>query len=263
MNAKTLGIMVLVLAVLIFGANRYAVRALGPRHNEVVISGLTKSGVDKPTCECKFGGFSDCIRNTIENKKALKEGYEKLARKWGKFWTSTDSGERVELEEINWGKLNGESKQVTLEALLDELEQFAKDEEEMTHKIEPTKGCGYELYSGNLAMKTDPLACKIDMALAKQVEQAVPCKDLYKIAFRHEVMHLQKCQTRLNSKKLLTPKGLALEEAQGYAQEIAELEQLMRKADCKGQEISYQGTKRNGLSTQTYSPWPGSFVFVY
>jgi hypothetical protein len=203
------------------------VYALGPGDSQVMLSGLTKFGVDKPSCECKFGAFSDCIKNTIENKKALMEGYKNLASKWGKFWTSTDSGKRVELEEIEWAKMTGESKRVTVEKLLDELDQYAKDEEEMMHNIEPTKGCGYELYGGSLAMKTDPLGCKINMALAKQVEEAVPCKDLYNIAFKHEVMHLQKCQTRQNRKRLLTPKGLALEEAQGYAQEIAELEKLL------------------------------------
>jgi hypothetical protein len=231
MNNKTFGIMVLVLAVLIFAVNRYAVQAIGSGRSGVTISGVTTFGVNKPTCECKFGAFSDCIRNTIENRKALIEGYHKLASKWAKFWTNTDSGKRVEMVEIDWGKMNAESKKTTVETLLDELEQYAKDEEEMTHQIDPIKGCGYEFYSGTLAMKTDLLTCEIKMNLAKNVEEAVPCKDLYTAAMRHEVMHHDKCEARLRDKKLLTPMGLALEEASGYKQEIAELERLLPQND--------------------------------
>jgi hypothetical protein len=237
MSSKTLEITVVVFAVLIFGGNRYAVRATGSGQWKVTISGLTKFGANKPTCSCQFGKFADCIGNTIGFKEALMRGYNELARKWGKFWTSTDSGQRVELTEIDWGKMNEASKRSTLEALSAEFRQFAKDEEEMTSKIGAPKGCGYEFYSGTLAMKTDPLSCKINMTLAKQVEEAVPCKDLYQIAFRHEVMHLQKCQARLNGKKLLTPAGLALEEAEGYAQEIAKLKTLL-KANCDSKEPS-------------------------
>ena len=237
MSSKTLAITVVVFAVLVFGGNRYAVRATGPGQWKVTISGLTKFGANKPTCSCQFGKFGDCIKNTIGFKEALMQGYKELARKWGKFWTSTDSGQRVELTEIDWGKMNEASKRSTLEALSAELKQFAKDEEEMTSKIGAPKGCGYEFYSGTLAMKTDPLSCKINMTLAKQVEEAVPCKDLYQIAFRHEVMHLQKCQARLNSKKLLTPAGLALEEAEAYAKEITELEKLL-KANCDSTQPS-------------------------
>jgi hypothetical protein len=83
-------------------------------------------------------------------------------------------------------------------------------------------------------METDPLSCNINMSLARKVQEAVTCKDLYEIAFKHETLHLQRCQARLNSKKLLTPAGLAREEAEGYAQEIRELKELLKKLICKG-----------------------------
>ena len=232
MSSRTFGIIVVVCTVLIFGVNRYMVYALGPGDSQVMLSGLTKFGVDKPSCECRFGAFGDCIRNTIENKRALMEGYKKLASKWGKFWTSTESGQRVELNTINFKTLFGESKRSTLEALLDELDQFKTDVEEMSAKIGPTKGCGYEFSSESLEMETDPLECKINMVKAKRVEEAVPCNDLYKNALRHEVMHLNKCEQRKSKGLLLTPRGLALEEAEGYAQEIAELEKLQAKNNC-------------------------------
>jgi hypothetical protein len=199
-------------------------------------------GAEKESCnQCKF---ADCIRNSIKNKEALMQGYKELAGKWGKFWTSTDSGQRVELTEIDWGKMNEASKKSTLEALSDEFKKYKEDVEEMTNRIGPTKACGYEFSSGGLEMETNPLTCNINMPLARKVEEAVPCKELYEIAFKHETMHLQKCQARLSSKKLLTPAGLAFEEAEGYAQEIAELERLLEKIDkdCCKQNSGWSGT---------------------
>ena len=74
MSSKTLGIIVVVGAVLIFGVNRYVVDAIGPRHPEVTISGLTKLGVDEPTCECKL--LKELV-DDISNADFLRNEYLK------------------------------------------------------------------------------------------------------------------------------------------------------------------------------------------
>ncbi|MFO1464064.1 MAG: hypothetical protein U1F66_09810 [bacterium] len=192
----------------------------------------------KETCkQCKFAG---CIRSAIKQKEAMRDAYSELAKKWEKFWVNTDKGMRTPLDQVNLQKLYPTARILTLGLLNSEFTQLRKDEEELATRVGAPAGCGYSP-TENLEMETDSIKCSIDMLKARKAEDASPCKELYEIAFRHEALHMQKCQQRKGNKALpavmLTPAGKAREEAAAYAQEIAELKKLLK---CKSYQASGQ-----------------------
>lgn len=187
---------------------------------------------------CKQCKFANCIRSAIKQKEALRNAYNDLAKKWDKFWVDTDKAPPTPLDQINLQKLYPASRLMTLGLLNSEFTQLRKDEEELATRIGAPTGCGYSP-TESLEMETDSIQCTIDMLKARKAEQASPCKELYEIAFRHEALHMQKCQQRKGNHKLptvmLTPAGKAREEAAAYAQEIAELKKLLK---CKSYRVS-------------------------
>lgn len=178
---------------------------------------------EKPSCkDCEW---KKCLEGSVKQKQALQKEYEALAKKWEKFWTEG----RKPVYVLDLTKLNEAARRQALSELKNQFQAFEKDEERATSKVGPPAGCG--LGGQSIEMETDSVQCKIDMAKARQAEQALPCKDLYEIAFRHEAYHLEQCQIRKGNNKvpakLLTPAGKAREEAAAYAREIAELEALL------------------------------------
>lgn len=185
---------------------------------------------DKETCkQCKF---AKCIKNTIKQKEALAAAYTALANKWDKFWVRGEGENRVPVNSIDLESLDMAARGPTSANLARDYKQFEKDESEMAARIGAPAECGFG--DADVEMATDIIACKIDLAQAKQAEQAMPCKELYDIAFRHEALHLEACQKRKGEKIIppvrLTPAGKAREEAQAYAREIAELKALVKEA---------------------------------
>jgi len=209
----------------------------------------------KETCkQCKF---ASCIRSAIKQKEAMRDAYSELAKKWEKFWVNTDKGTPTPLDQINLQKLYPTSRILTLGLLNSEFTQLRKDEEELATRIGAPAGCGYSP-TESLEMETDSIKCSIDMLKARKAEEASPCKELYEIAFRHEALHMQKCQQRKGDKALptvmLTPAGKAREEAAAYAQEIAELKKLLK---CKSYRVSghYQRLVFSGLICDLEKPF--------
>jgi len=187
---------------------------------------------------CKQCKYAKCVKASIKQKEAMRDAYNQLASKWDKFWTNTDKGTPTPLDQVNLQKLNPVSRLMTLGLLNSEFTQLRKDEEELATRIGAPAGCGYSP-TESLEMETDSIQCSIDMLKARNAEQASPCKELYEIAFRHEALHMQKCQQRKGNNKLptvmLTPAGKAREEAAAYNQEIAELKKLLV---CKSYRVS-------------------------
>ncbi|MFO1464299.1 MAG: hypothetical protein U1F66_11030 [bacterium] len=192
----------------------------------------------KETCkQCKFAG---CVKSAIKQKEAMRDGYSELATKWEKFWVNTDKERRAPLDQINLQKLYPMFRITTMTLLNSEFTALRKDEEDLAVRIGPPAGCGYSP-TESLEIETDSVQCSIDMLKARKAEEAAPCKELYDIAFRHEALHMQKCQQRKGNKALptvmLTPAGKAREEAAAYGQEIAELKKLLK---CKSYRASGQ-----------------------
>lgn len=180
----------------------------------------------KPSCkDCEW---KKCLEGAVQQKKALQAEYNALAKKWEKFWTDTNGG-RKPIYVLDLTKLNEAARRKALAELKNQFQAFEKDEERATSKVGPPAGCG--LGGQSIEMETDSVQCSIDMVKARQAEQAIPCKEMYEIAFRHEAYHLEQCQVRKGNNKvptkLLTPAGKAREEAAAYAREIAELEALL------------------------------------
>lgn len=193
----------------------------------------------KETCkQCKF---AKCIKNTIKQKEALAAAYATLANKWDKFWVRVEGENRVPVNSIDLESLDMTSRGPTLANLARDYKQFEKDESEMVARIGAPADCGFG--DADVEMMTNIIACEINLDKAKQAEQAMPCKELHDIAFRHEVLHLEACQKRKGEKIIppvrLTPAGKAREEARAYTREITELKALVLEADCHG-ELEYQ-----------------------
>lgn len=204
---------------------------------------------EKPSCkDCEW---KKCLEGSIQQKQALKAEYEALAKKWEKFWTEG----RKPVYVLDLIKLNEAARRQALSELKNQFQSFEKDEERATSRVGPPAGCG--LGGQSIEMETDSVQCRIDMVKAQQAEQALPCKDLYEIAFRHEAYHLQQCQVRKGNNKvpakLLTPAGKAKEEAAAYAREIAELEAVLKSIQS--------GVDYEGVSTLALPSPVGTIVY--
>ena len=189
---------------------------------------LSPGQAQQETCkQCKF---AECIKNSIKQKEAMRAAYEGLAQKWDRFWTSNQGGQTTPLSQIDLENLNPNSRPVTISTLKDEFEVFNRETGEVTARVGAPAGCAY---AGEVEMVTNSVTCNTDMLKARAAEQAVPCKELYEIAFRHEAMHLERCQNRKGNKLiptvLLTPAGQAREEVAAYTQEIGELKKLLEE----------------------------------
>lgn len=206
----------------------------------------------KPSCkDCEW---KDCLKGSIQQKQALKAEYDALTKKWEKFWTEG----RKPLYVLDLEKLSKPQRQPALQELGAQFRQFAKDEERATSKIGPPSGCGLDS-AESIEMETDSVKCEIDMLKARKTQQALPCKDLYDIAFRHEAYHLEQCWLRRGGdetkppSKLLTPAGKAKEEAAAYAREIAELEAVLKSIQS--------GVDYEGVSTLALPAPVGTIVY--
>jgi len=193
------------------------------------------------TCkQCKFAG---CVRSAIKQKAAMRDAYSELAKKWDKFWVNTDTGTSTPLDQINLQALVPVSRVLTMSLLNLEFTQLRKDEEDLATRVGAPAGCGYNP-NESLEMETNSIKCEMDLLKAKKAEAASPCKELYEIAFRHEALHMQKCQDRKGNQALpavmLTPAGKAREEAAAYAQEIEELKKLLK---CQSYQAAGQFIK--------------------
>jgi hypothetical protein len=168
---------------------------------------------------CKQCKYIECLKSAIKQKETMMQGYGNLAGNWAAAWP----GDVIDLEQVPQPQ-----RLETMAKLNQQFTQLRNDEESLANAVGPPKKCGF---TDNVEMSTDSVQCLIDMTKAAHAEQAVPCKEIYDIAFRHEAMHLQKCQERKGNRtlpaKLLTPAGKAREEMAGYAQEIAELKKLL------------------------------------
>ncbi len=204
---------------------------------------------------CKKCEFIKCIKNTIKQKEALRAGYAELARKWEKIWVNADAQPPVPLNSIDMEALNQASRIPTFAQLKTHFIMLRNQEEEMASGVGAPQGCGYDP-SQNYEMETDSIFCNINMAKARQAQEAAPCQEIGEIAFRHEAMHLQRCQQRKGEKKLptvvLTPAGKAREEMEAYTQEIAELKKLL-------EDIPGNSLELNGWNELT-APYVGTIV---
>ncbi|MBZ5525928.1 MAG: hypothetical protein LAP21_27200 [Acidobacteriia bacterium] len=186
----------------------------------------------KPSClACEY---VPCIRESIEQKKKLKEVYGRLVAEFGKFYFQTNAkGEREPVDTINGGATSLEDFQYLLKVHA----SYTEKENEWTSTIEAPPSCHYDS-SLNLQLSTHAFNCQLDVAAANVLESAVPCHELYDLAIAHEQVHINACLGRKDKGKprgdlLITPAGKAREEMAAYDMEIAKLTDLLHAAEAK------------------------------
>jgi hypothetical protein len=193
----------------------------------------------------------DCIKGNIRRKKALADGYDALAAKWGKIWTR-DGAPLMEVDlRLNVGQA---ATNETYGWLMRNHATFLEDEETLSDSVGPAEGC---TYAEGLEAHTNIETCEIG-GLAAAMD-AAPCRQLGDLLARHEGMHQQECEARKRKgapvplgdpvtgtivRKMvpvqLTPAGKARSEARAYRMEVAALEKLLPKAKAKC-ELSFKG----------------------
>jgi len=186
----------------------------------------------KPSCSAC--DYVPCIRESIEQKKKLKEVYGRLANEFGKFYFQTNAkGEREPVDTINGGTAGLEG----FEYLLKVHASYTAKENEWTSSIEAPPSCHYD-GSLNLQLATHAFNCQLDVPAATALESAVPCHELYDLAMEHEQIHINACLSRKDKGKprgdlLITPAGKAKEEMAAYDMEITKLTDLLHAAEAK------------------------------
>jgi len=201
---------------------------------------------------CKQCSFLACLKGTIRQKEAMRDAYNELAKKWDKIWVKTDGDSRVPINQIDQPKMHTLARLMNAGLLNSQFTQLQKEEGDLATQIGEPKGCGY---AGNVEIETNSISCVIDMKKAEMAKEAMPCKELYESAMRHETMHQQMCEKRKGKGVfpnivLLTPAGKAREEAAGYSQEIAELQKMAKElskkcgyqASGKMADLTFSGT---------------------
>ncbi|MCE5194507.1 MAG: hypothetical protein LLF28_03480 [Nitrospiraceae bacterium] len=185
----------------------------------------------KETCEqCKY---IKCIKSFIKLREAYIKEFQKAAT------------------EKNWGNIEKEGEDffdlsalISPEAKKEAIDEFNKQRVDFWSEFrtridrklveDVKKNCRIDV-TGSLTAKTDPLFCQIDESSMKEVEKALPCKELYEASRIHESYHKTRCMERAEKLKenkgpfIPTARGEVKEDMEAYAQQIKILKVLLEK----------------------------------
>ena len=183
-------------------------------------------------CKCKH---ATCIENLITQKESLKEGYENLVKLWESKWLDPSGKPKMT---VDVEKDYADQKMIlqVLGVIASQMEVIASQVRVMMgNRLTVPEKCGI---TQPVEMSTDSITCVINAHQMSEAEKSLPCKEIYDIAVRHEVLHKTRCDQRMQGRSLpvirQTPAGYAREEADAYAQEIGDLQKLLKKLGCKG-----------------------------
>jgi hypothetical protein len=171
----------------------------------------------------------------ITQKESLKEGYENLAKLWESKWLDPSGKPKLTVD-VEKEYADQKMRLNVLSVIASQMEVLASQVRVMmsTRLTVPDK-CGI---TQPIEMSTDSITCVINPNQMTEAEKALPCKEIYDIALRHEVLHKTRCDQRKGDRNLpvvrQTPAGYAREEADAYVQEIDDLQKLLKKLGCKG-----------------------------
>jgi hypothetical protein len=176
----------------------------------------------------------------ITQKESLKEGYENLAKLWESKWLDPSGKPKLTVD-VEKEYADQKMRLQVLGVIASQMEVLASQVRVMLgNRLSVPEKCGI---TQPIEMSTDSITCVINTQQMIDTEKALPCKELYDIALRHEVLHKTRCDQRKGGRTLpvirQTPAGYAREEADAYAQEISDLQKLLSKLGCKGR-VEYE-----------------------
>lgn len=213
---------------------------------------------DESCVQCKH---VDCIKGSIRRKKAMADGYDRIATKYERGWLDARSGKPAIEVDLAARYPDGKARAHAYREIHDEYKAYAVDEEALSNAAGAPEGCTVSNDPGvdgeGPSAGTDIETCAITGL--PQAMRDSPCKRLGELLAGHEAMHQQSCERRGQTTTalvdpltgrtvrsipalLLTPAGKAREEASAYRMEVRELQALLKDAEKKCQ-TSFKGVK--------------------
>lgn len=188
-----------------------------------------------------------CVFSALKRARYLRDGYKALAESYKDTLKDLGNGKDTPA----WVDPNILNEQ-QLKRLIEFNKTFDAEELKMAQAA-PASDCGFP-EDKDLVLQTSPLTGELPNAdRQKEVKPLFPFEELYDAVMRHEAHHSAQFSANNDGAnrpagrlpRTRTPWGRALEEAQGYAIEIEELEKLEKR--CK---VSFKNLKL-GMRTGT------------
>jgi hypothetical protein len=201
----------------------------------------------EPCTQCKF---LDCLKGMAAHKRAVAAGYDALAARIANL--SLFEGQPV--DEVTLSALpNALARLQWVDANNEQLRGYEQLADDMIAAIGSPQGCG----AVNLVVETNSSQCETSTAPLQRAQASMPCRELADLLERHEVMHLVACEARKargTIARVLTPAGMAREEARAYRAEAAEIQKLIDEIEKKCERTF------SGVSLSCSIPTPAGTV---
>ena len=225
---------------------------------------------DEDCIQCKH---VDCIKGNIRRKKAMADGYDRIAEKFGRAWLDAATGKPAEVIDLRTRYATDKERADAYLQIKDQYKSYTQDEEALSLQAGAPEGCPVSNAVGadgeGPSAGTNTETCEISGL--PEVMADAPCRQLGELAAQHEAIHEQSCELRRKKlvslvdpvtgnkvrdapSQILTPAGKAREEAQAYRMEVQKLEEILKKAEKKC-KTSFKGAK-----TSCVIPSPGGKV---
>ncbi len=213
---------------------------------------------DESCVQCKH---VDCIKGSIRRKKAMADGYDRIATKYERGWLDARSGKPAMEVDLAARYPDDIARANAYWEILHEYSAYAVDQEALSKAAGAPEGCTIPDDLGvdgeGPSAGTNVVTCVITGL--PQAMRDSPCKRLGELLASHEAIHEQSCERRRQTTTpfvntstgqkvsdipavLLTPAGKAREEAVAYRMEVRELQILLKDAEKKCQ-TSFKGVK--------------------